>query len=65
MLATDERKAWEIERVKAWRTEMLLLLGISHADAITLAFCPDIDWHEAEQLVAKGCPPELVFELLT
>jgi hypothetical protein len=63
MIATAD-PAEEIERIQAWRTEMLQQLGLSHADAVTLAFC-DIDWHEAEQLVAKGCPPDLVFDLLT
>ena len=65
MIATDDHPTREIERVKAWRTEMLMALGLTHADACTLAYCPDLDWHEAENLVAKGCPPALVFELLT
>jgi len=65
MIAATEPKDWELERVHAWRVEMLMGLGLTHADACTLALCPYIDWHDAKELVEHGCPPELVFELLT
>jgi len=65
MLATSGSKEWELERVHAWRIEMLMALGITHADACTLALCTHIDWHDAKELVDNGCPPALVFELLT
>jgi hypothetical protein len=64
MPTTIERNL-ELERVHAWRVEMLMALGLNHADAYTLALCPYIDWHDAKELVEHGCPPELVFELLT
>jgi len=64
-MVVTEKTSWEVERTYAWRREMLMALGLNHADACTLACCRDLDWHEAEKLVARGCPPELVFEILT
>lgn len=51
-------------RLRAWRMEMLIALGFTTEDAHYLSLCRDLDWHEAERLVHKGCPPELALELL-
>ena len=60
-----DREWAKLDRVRAWKAEMLIRLGIPQEDAHTLAMCPYIDWHEASDLVEQGCPPELVFEILT
>jgi hypothetical protein len=40
----------------AWRTERLLALGYELREAAFLAIA-QIDIHELERLIAKGCPP--------
>lgn len=47
--------------IHAWRAEQLRRLGLS--GILALAFARDVDWHEVEALVARGCPPELAFEI--
>lgn len=54
----------EVMRIQAWRMEMLIQLGFTPDDAHYLSLCRDLDWHEAARLVEKGCPNELVLELL-
>jgi hypothetical protein len=54
--STDEELS-----IHAWRAEQLRRLGLS--GIVVLAFAGDVDWHEVEALVARGCPPELALEI--
>ena len=60
MLAYDYRDEWrELEdelAVVAWRTERLLGLGYGLRQAAFLALS-QVDVHELERLIARGCPP--------
>ena len=43
--------------VLCWRTERLIALGYELRDAACLAIS-DVDVHELERLIGKGCPTE-------
>ena len=43
---------------------MLLDLNISPGDALALISDPLCDWHAAERLVKRGCPPDKVLGIL-
>jgi hypothetical protein len=47
--------------IHAWRAEQLRRLGLP--GILALAFARDVDWHEVEVLVARGCPPLLALEI--
>lgn len=44
-------------RLAGWRTERLLVLGNEPQRAASLAIS-EIDIHEVERLIGKGCPPK-------
>ena len=48
--------------VAEWRAGQLERLGVSRLLAGILA--PDVDWHEVEHLVKRGCPPELALSIV-
>ena len=48
--------------VAEWRAGQLERLGVSRLLARILA--PDVDWHEVERLVKRGCPPELALAIV-
>ncbi len=54
--STDEELS-----IHAWRAEQLRRLGLS--GILAHAFAREVDWHEVEALVARGCPPELALEI--
>jgi hypothetical protein len=54
----------ESERIERWRREELERAGYSPEQAAELASTPDVDLHEAIDLVARGCDPELALEIL-
>lgn len=54
----------EAQNIVAWRYLMLLDLGISPTDALELVAIPHLDWHSAERLIRKGCPPGQVLGIL-
>ncbi len=54
----------EAERVLVNRLERFLALGISYPQALELAMSL-ADVHRAEDMVAAGCPPELVSDILS
>lgn len=54
--STDEELS-----IHAWRAGQLRRLGLS--GIVALAFARDVDWHEVEALVARGCPPQLALEI--
>ncbi len=47
----------------AWRTEQLLALGLTSAQALALSEQPDVA-HEVETLIATGCSPRLAYRIL-
>jgi len=61
----EERDADREERlVYAWRRRQFLGLGFGRGEAQILAM-GGADWHRARELLAAGCPHELVFRILT
>jgi hypothetical protein len=54
----------DVEEVYAVRYIRLLAVGIHPDEAISLIDIPDVA-HQAERLYAKGCPPDLIVEILT
>jgi hypothetical protein len=48
--------------VHAWRTEQLRRIGVPHL--LAEAFADLVDWHDLAQLVERGCPLELAFDIL-
>jgi len=53
-----------IEQVEAWRLKQLITAGYSVELAVAIAPRPDVDLHQALDLVARGCAPELAGEIL-
>ena len=64
MAATHEIIETELDRVERWRTAELMRVGFAGDDAVALAARPDIDLHEAIELVRRGCPPQLAVQIL-
>lgn len=58
-----ERILTDIEEVFANRYIRLMALGLDPDQAILLIDIPDVA-HQAELLYARGCPPNLIVELL-
>ncbi len=48
--------------VAEWRRGQLERLGVSRL--LARIFASDVDWHEVERLVERGCPPELALAIL-
>jgi hypothetical protein len=64
MPAVDEIIETELERVERWRAEELARAGYEPVDALELAARPDVDLHQAIELVERGCPVELAVQIL-
>ena len=64
MTAAEVQEVTEIERIERWRMEELERAGYSLEAAGSLARRHDIDLHEATELIARGCPPELALRIL-
>jgi hypothetical protein len=54
----------EAEKVERWRAEALEKVGYDLESALELASRPDVDLHQAVELVEAGCPPELALRIL-
>jgi hypothetical protein len=52
----------EAAAVTEWRAGQLERLGVSRL--LAGIFAPDVDWHEVERLVKRGCPPELALAIV-
>ena len=59
----DEPADDEATIVFHWRVRCFLDLGFTLLVSRRLAN-RGCDWHEAETLIADGCPPDLVFAIL-
>lgn len=51
----------ESTAVHAWRSERLHDLGVPPLVASALA--DDVDWHQVESLIERGCDPILALEI--
>lgn len=56
-LDSEWRRLDDDLRLLRWRTEYLIALGFALREAAFLAIS-QVDIHELEQLIARGCPPE-------
>lgn len=54
----------EADRIESWRLSQLLDAGYPLAAAEHIAKDFAVDLHQAVELVAAGCPPELAREIL-
>ena len=63
-MTAAEAQQTEQERVEAWRTQELERAGYPAVAAAQLAARPDVDVHEAIDLLERGCPPELAVKIL-
>lgn len=57
LLDGDWRRLDEELDVVRWRTERLVALGFGLRQAAYLALS-DVEVHQLERLIARGCPPE-------
>jgi hypothetical protein len=64
MPAVDEVVETELERVERWRAEALVRAGYAGTDALELAARPDVDLHEAIELLERGCPVDVAVRIL-
>jgi hypothetical protein len=53
-----------VARVLRWRIAQLVRAGYDSDDATKLAAHPDVDLHEALELVQNGCPPRIAARIL-
>ena len=54
----------ESERIERWRAEELERAGYEPHSAAKIAVRNDIDLHQAVELLARGCPPDLALKIL-
>jgi hypothetical protein len=54
----------EVEAVLRWRFEALVRAGFDPGSAMILASHVEVDLHDAESLLARGCPPETALQIL-
>jgi hypothetical protein len=60
----EQRQVSEREELHRWRQDRLEELGVPYPESWALAVL-DVSWHEAERLIVAGCPPRLVFRIVT
>jgi hypothetical protein len=54
----------ETELIQAWRVEALERAGYLASEAAEIAVRPDIDLHQAVDLVKRGCSTDLALQIL-
>ena len=54
----------ESERIHRWRAEELERAGYDSSQALELALRPDVDLHDAIDLLRRGCSVELAMQIL-
>jgi hypothetical protein len=64
MPAVHEVIETELERVERWRAEALVRAGYDAVDAFELAARPDVDLHDAIELLERGCPVDVAVRIL-
>ena len=64
LIAEDElleERADEELQIHAWRAEQLERLGLPRV--LAERFAELVDWHDLANLVGRGCPLDLAFEI--
>jgi hypothetical protein len=51
------------DKTRAFIERELVRLGFTVAQASVLA--PVVDWHQAADLIAEGCPADIAFDILS
>lgn len=65
MVTTEESRWTEREQVAQWRELELERAGYPLQSAIVLARLPDVDLHQACEMLAHGCSVDLAMKILT
>lgn len=52
-----------LDQVELWRAQRFLALGLTARDAVELARTT-VDLHRFQDLVGRGCPPDLAARIL-
>jgi hypothetical protein len=60
----DQQIALYRDEIRGWRFEQLQRAGYKRQEALILSRRPEVDLHQAIDLVRRGCPPELALEIL-
>ena len=60
-----EHRNTHAAKVVRWRLEQLVQAGYGMRDAERLAWCEDVDLHQAVDLIRAGCPTELAVSILS
>jgi len=60
----EELKTPEVEAVLRWRFEELVRAGYDPGSALILASHVEVDLHDAADLVAQGCSPEIALRIV-
>jgi hypothetical protein len=62
--AAADRIQIEAAAVTRWRLHELLRAGYTWDQGVKIAPRPDVDLHQAVDLLRKGCPPETAVRIL-
>jgi hypothetical protein len=62
--AEDIPKSTEISEVARWRLSELVRAGYTWDQGVLLAARPDVDLHDAIDLIRRGCPGETAVKIL-
>lgn len=54
-----------LDECHGWRIDQLMQHGYTHALAVELALNPDVDLHQACDLLDRGCTQDLARRILT
>lgn len=60
---TAAEQELEVQRLHLWRLAAFEKIGVTYPEAWDLALS-DTDLHQAQDMVANGCPPELLHRIL-
>ena len=61
----DDPELSELEAIVKWRFDRLCEIGIPVEDVLFLIRNPHMDWHAADRLIRRGCPPQMIVKLLS
>lgn len=63
MDTAEEREQRALLRLHRWHMRQFFELGFSRQESESLELA-NVDWHEASDLLARGCPRETVLAIL-
>lgn len=64
MTTLAEASEWADDPVVTWRIKVLVEAGFTNPQAVTLAVAKT-DLHQAVKLLARGCPRDVAFDILS